>query len=656
VIRSRFALVALVVVLGCAAPEAPLKPARSSILLVTLDTTRADSIGPEAKGVASPAFNALAARARRFRFAYATAPQTLPSHSSMMTGLYPGGHGVHENARYLSGQHPLAAEKLREAGYHTAAFVSAFPLARRFGLSRGFETYDDEPDAGRSERNARATTDRAVAWLAQAQGPVFLWVHYYDPHFPYVPTYRAEIESMDAQLGRLLQAYERISGAKAIIVAADHGEGLGEHGEAEHGNLLYQSVMHVPLLIAAPGLAAGVVDSPVSTRRIFHTLLDLAGIQTDLSLLRPANEVVVGEAMGPFLQYGWQPQVMAVEGRRKAIHAGAVEVYDVMADPAEAHDLGKGANLSREVRKALLDYPVPSLNAIPPPPADDEERKRLASLGYIAADAKPVVRKDAPRPRDMAFLFELLDRASGAFVREDYTAAIPLLEKVLAADPHNITAALRIAAAQSALGRNAEAVAAFRRAESIAPNSPDVRHYLAMHYVRVGDWDKATPLLERVVAETPDRLPALEALAEARERQGRAAEALQLWRSVHSKRAATPAELVRIGALAMATGDTNLAIESFERARQSQGPAFRHDLELGVLYLATRRFAESRDALDRVPPSHPEYPMALFKRAQVSVLLGEPDQAARIARARERADETTRALVANEKLFGVRQR
>ena len=251
----------------------------------------------------------------------------------------------------------------------------------------------------------------------------------------------------------------------------------------------------------------------------------------------------------------------------------------------------------------------------------------------------------------MAYLFETLDRAAVTFARGDYASSLPLLQKILDADPHNLMAALRIAAAQSALGHKQEALQAFRKAESIAPNSPDVRHYLAMHYVRVEDWPKATPLLERVVAESPDRLPALEALAEAREQQNRLPEALELWRRVHAMRAATPAEWVRIGEMSMATGDTASAIDAFEKARNAQGTAFRHDLELGVLYLAARRFSEARDALDRGPASHPEYAMVLFKRAQVSVLLQEPDSADRIAKAKARADESTRALIENERLF-----
>ena len=151
---------------------------------------------------------------------------------------------------------------------------------------------------------------------------------------------------MDVQIGRLAEAFERqAKGPAAIIVVADHGEGLGDHGESQHGNLLYQSTMRVPLIVMAPGVTSSVSDAPVSTRRVFHTILDLAGLGSADSLLGSSGEVVLGEAMKPFLEYGWQPQVMAVEGRRKAILAGKLEVYDVAGDPAEAHDLGSGANL-----------------------------------------------------------------------------------------------------------------------------------------------------------------------------------------------------------------------------------------------------------------------------------------------------------------------
>jgi tetratricopeptide (TPR) repeat protein len=158
-------------------------------------------------------------------------------------------------------------------------------------------------------------------------------------------------------------------------------------------------------------------------------------------------------------------------------------------------------------------------------------------------------------------------------------------------------------------------------------------------------------MLERAIAESPDRLSALEALASLREREGRIDEAIRLRQRIGGLKTPSPAELVHLGELAMAAGQTPLAIDSLEAARRAQGSAFRHDLELGVLYLATRRFEDARGALDRVPPSHPGYPMALFKRAQVSVLLGEPDRAEKIARARQHANSTTRELIANERLF-----
>lgn len=653
--RRRLLFVICLLALACSRAETPQAPAapRPSILLVTLDTTRADVIDGYA-----PALNALAKRGRRFTQAYATTPQTLPSHASMLTGMYPAGHGVRENARHVAAQHPLATERLREAGYRTAAFVSAFPLARRFGLARGFDVYDDELQ-NRVERPASETTDRALAWLQQQSGPVFLWVHYFEPHAPYAPPpqfsvkyapYEGEVAAMDEQLGRLLQAFESRFDKPAVLVVADHGEGLGDHGELQHGNLLYQSTMHVPLVLSGPGITPGVHDAPVSTRRVFHTLLDWAGLSSEQSLRGTSSEVVAGEAMIPFLQFGWQPQVMAVEGRLKVINAGAIEVYDVIADPKETRDLAKSADIPRGVRQALRDYPIPS-PAAQPSAVSDEDRRQLAALGYIASEVQPVVRKDAPRPRDMVQLFEPLEKASASFVEERYAAAIPLLEKILAADPYNLVTALQLAVAHSALGHDDEALAAFRKAQALSPESPDVRAYLGMHYARIGDVANAAPLLERVVAESPDRLPALEALATVREKQGRLADALTLRQQIQTMKTLSAAELVHVGRLAMELGRTDVALDAFERARQQQGPTFQHNLDLGVLYLAARRYTEARDALDRVPATHPAYPMALFKRAQVSVLLNEPDRATRIAAARQRADATTRELIAREQLF-----
>ncbi|MEA2339001.1 MAG: choline-sulfatase [Thermoanaerobaculia bacterium] len=655
------------------APAAP----RPSILFVTLDTTRADAVGPDAVGVTTPSFNALAARGRRFRWAYATVPQTLPSHTSMLTGLYPAGHGVHENARHVGDNQLLISERLHAAGYRTAAFVSSFALARRFGLARGFDVYDDELPGGRPERTAQETTDRAIEFLRgsgvggrgserlpASDSPLFLWVHYYDPHYPYTPPepfssrfpkqpYLGEVAAMDQQLGRLAAAFQQqVKGPLAIVLVGDHGEGLGEHGEQQHGDLLYQATMHVPLVLIGPRVAAGVSETAVSTRRIFHTILDWAGIDAANSLLKSDAEVVVGEAMKPFLDYGWQPQVMAVDGTRKAILAGKLEVYDVAADPGETHDLAAGASLSRQSRAALQEYPIPSMDAqVSASALSAEEQRKLAALGYVSSVAKPVVRADAPRPADMAPMFPILDEAARLFVHEQYAQSIPLLEQILSKDPHNLDAALRLATAHSALGHEQAAFAAYRRAEVIAPNSPDVRTYMALHYARTSEWPKAVPMLERILAETPDKVPALEALALLRERQGQIADAVNLRQKVYTLRSPTPTELTRLGAMQMALGQTAPAIESFEKARAMQGASFQHGTELGVLYLASQRFEDARAALDRVAPNDPSYPMALFKRAQVSVLLHEADAPSRIAVARAHADATTSELIARERLF-----
>ena len=630
-----------------------------------MDTTRADAIGPEAFGVQTPAFNAIAARGRRFRQAYATVPETLPSHASMMTGLYPAGHSIHENARPLPDATPVAAERLQQAGYRTSAFVSSFTLARRFGLARGFDRLTTSRRPGdRSAARARPPTRCWPSSRRCRDRPRFLWVHFYDPHAPYAPPepyrsryaaspYLGEVAAMDEQIGRVVQAFEKSAAAPvAMILVADHGEGLGDHGEALHGSLVYQSTMHVPLVVVAGGLAPGVSDVPVSTRRVFHTILDLAGLGSEQSLRGAETEVVLGEGMKPFLEYGWQPQVMAIEGTRKAILAGRVEAYDLAADPKEAHDLGSGANLPSTLRGRLEDYPVPSVEVARAPDAlDDEAKRRLASLGYISAGAAPVVRANAPRPADMTALFGDLERASALFTGGDYAGAIPVLTRILAADPNNLDATLRLATAHSSLGHEGPAIEAFKKARALAPHSPDVDTYLALHYARGKDWAQAVPLLEQVVAQSPERVPALEGLAVVRERQGRLAEAVSLRQQIYRLRTPSAGELVQLGQLAMAAQQTQPAIDAFEAARARAPQAFTHDLELGVLYLAARRLPAAAAALDRVPSSSPDYPMALFKRAQASVLLGEDDRTARIEAARRHADATTRPLIGRETLF-----
>jgi tetratricopeptide (TPR) repeat protein len=355
--------------------------------------------------------------------------------------------------------------------------------------------------------------------------------------------------------------------------------------------------------------------------------------------------------MQPFLNYRWQPQVMAVAGRHKLIRSGRLELYDVVDDPGESHDLAASRTPDPELAKAVTDYPLPAGGGAGPP-VGEQERERLATLGYVVSGETPrAVPAGAPRAADMTHLFADLDDAAGAFGNGRYAAAAPIFERILERDPGNLMVAVQLAVCRSFLGRDRAALAAFDVAARIDPDSLEVRHYLAMHHLKQGRDQLAAPLFEEVLAAQPDRLPALEGLAQIRTRQGRLAEAASLLESAVPLARDPATRLVEIGLLRMELGETGAAIAALERARELQGPAFRRDLELGVLYLADRRIEDARAALDRVPPDHPAAAMALFKRAQVSVLLGEPDRHERIRVAWERADPATRQLIANEKLF-----
>ena len=665
-----FVLLAVMCV-SCSPEQSPpmteVEKPRPSILLVTLDTTRADSMGFESDAVETPTLDALAARGARFSQAWTTVPMTLPSHTSMLTGLYPSEHGIRENSRFLDDDRTLLAERLQDAGYATAAFVSGYPLKRRFGLARGFEHYDDDMGKGNAERAAGPTTQRALEYLeATARGPVFVWVHYFDPHDPYVPPepyrsrypsspYLGEIAYMDQELGRLVEAFEaRNAGSDSrILVVGDHGEGLGDHGELLHGNLLYRGVMRVPLILAGSGIPIAEVETAVSTRRVFDTILGWAGLDSDFDLLAAEPEIVMGEALKPYLQYGWQPQVMAVWGTVKVIQSGETEVYDLQTDPSESVDLGDGAQIDPKIVEAISSYAlVPAIEeGSSPESLDQETRKQLAALGYVGWESPAPAREDAPNPKDMTHLFSDLNEGAELFVREEYEASIRVFEKVMAEDRENLMVTVRLAVAHSILGNRERAQQLFDRAELIHPGSIDLQHYLAMHYFRFRRWDLAAPLFEKVLTVMPRKLPALEALARIRESEGRFDDAARLMKRIVALKESPAAEWARLGELEMAIANTPAAIRAFEEARRLQGEAFNRHLELGVCYLAARNPAAAGRELDLVPRDHPGYAMGLFKRAQVSVLLGEPDWRERVRFAYERADPSVRRLIENEPLF-----
>lgn len=626
--------------------------ARPAILLITLDTTRADAIG----GEATPHLNALMKQGRVFSEAYAPVPMTLPSHTSMFSGLYASEHGVRENARYAPQNLPHLPTLLKGLGYENVAVVSAYPLAGEFGLARGFDIYDEQFPEGKLERTADQTTKSALGYLENSAEATFLWVHYFDAHHPYSPPepfktqyagnpYHGEIAFMDQEAGRLIDEFRVRFPNGNVLVVGDHGEGLGEHGEQYHGNLVYNSTVHAPLMIAGPGIESGVVAQPVSIRRVYHTIAAMAGGNEGDGLLNPPREIVMGEAMKPFLQYGWSPQVFAVDGRVKYLKTGQLRILDL--DHGEASISG---DAPAAVRNALESYALPGPGD-QPSDLSPEQLARLASLGYSASTGLVSGTSHLPEPSEMTHLFSDLDLASDLFVRGDYPAAIEVFDRIYKEDPSNPSLSLRQAVAHSVSGNEAEALTWFRRAGNLMPDSTDLHHFLGMHYMRFKQESKAAAEFELVLQRMPNKIGAIMALAGIREREGALAQAIELYGKAASQRSGDAALHQKLGHMHMAVRNSSSAIAAFEKAQVLLGDAFGDHLELGVCYMDLERFQDAAYSFDRVPPSHPGYDMARFKRAQVSVLLGEPDAAARIDEAENTDNERVLELIRNEPLF-----
>ncbi|MEM9293149.1 MAG: sulfatase-like hydrolase/transferase [Acidobacteriota bacterium] len=551
-----FAMAALPAAPSFADPE----PAPPSILLITLDTTRADALGCYGNENAdTPELDALARGGVRFHRALAPAPLTAPSHASMLTGLTPPEHGVRDNGiAALPDAIPFLPQALAQAGYDTAAFVGSRVLDGRFGLSRGFATYDDRMAAervgeyGYPERDAVAVTTAAVRWLEarsqrasegqraseEERAPYFLWVHYYDPHLPYeAPAlfqrpgprgrYLAEVSYVDAQLENLLEAARQAlpAGQQPLIaVAGDHGESLGEHGEAGHGIFIYDSVLRVPLILHGPGVrraegeqAAGeVVKSTVALKRLAPTLAKLAGVDSQpfgeplpgWSVVEgevtkegsdQSQEPVYSESRLPRTAYGWAPLVAMSGDRYRLISAPRPELYDVVEDPGELNNL-LAPSASEGDESAEDEAPKSGAEAGTESGAASGAVPVTASAGNSADQASPAL---SPEAREAAGrLKRALDRRLESFQRS-------------APPPAPVDAELR--AAMESLGYLAGATEGRRDDESGGLDAKD-------GILLLQDFDRANLLaaqgqvaasleiLERLVAANPENVPFLSRL------------------------------------------------------------------------------------------------------------------------------------------------
>ena len=400
---------AIVVLAAGAARGTTLWLRPSGLIIITLDTTRADRLPAYGfGGVATPAIDRLAARGVVFDEAVSVAPLTLTAHTSLFTGLYPPNHGVRDNAdRALDPAHATLARILHDRGFQTAAFVGSVVLSADRGLSRGFDVYDDGREHGvpPPRRTGSEVVDSARAWIDRLDDkPFFLWVHLYDVHAPqalpvefrraYGDRYEGGIAYIDEQIGRLLDALGRRHrlANTVIVVAGDHGESLGEHGEKEHGIFLYESTLHVPLVLCAPDVAATRVAGVTSLVDIFPTVLRLLGVAVPTP--RDGVSLVPALTGGPLPEraiyaesmyaghFGWEHLRMIRHGSFKFIDASKPELYDLDRDPNESHNsadeqIATAVAFQRELMS--MDVSTHGDAARLPP----ERRQALEATGYV---------------------------------------------------------------------------------------------------------------------------------------------------------------------------------------------------------------------------------------------------------------------------------
>ena len=537
--------------------------AATNLLLVTVDTLRPDRLSCYSPAHArTPAVDALAAKGALFENAFAHTPTTLPSHTNILLGLTPPFHGVSENSKARVSEAFLTlAEHLKKQKYATGAFIGAFPLDSRFGLNQGFDVYDDvfpsKPSAMgfAPERTADQVVAAAAAWLSARTGPWFCWIHLWDPHAPYDPPepfrseyasdpYSGEVAFVDAQLARLFESLRKGGQADRtlVVLTADHGESLGEHGELTHGYFAYNSTLHVPLIFSGPGVRPGRVGAAVGHVDIFPTVCRLLGVpeppalqgRSLVPLMNGGNDKprpIYFESLEPYLNYGCAPLRGFIEGGTKFVDSPLPEVYGLGRDAQEASNLASVTDipaLKRKldaIRKALAGPTTAARTAV----ADARTRENLLSLGYVMSPVPPI--KSAYGPEDDLKSFlpfrQRLEKAillSDAGRDEESAREIGAL---IREKEHFAPAYVYLSQMHMSRGRTAEALRTM--AEGVRANPED--YTLLTEYgkdlVLNGQFGDAVVILERAVALIDYDPESWDGLGRARMRMGEKAKALE---------------------------------------------------------------------------------------------------------------------------------
>ena len=586
-----------------------------NILLITIDTLRADALGAYGGRAATPNLDRIASGGVRFTFAHAHAVVTLPSHSSILTGRYPYEHGVRDNSGFrLAGTEETLAEMLKARGFATGAFVGAFPLDRRFGLAQGFDAYDDvggrevaQGDFRLTERRAEEVVSAATKWIDGQQGKWFAWVHVFDPHSSYTPPppfdaqyardpYAGEVAYVDFALGPLVDRARRTSRPTTVLVTSDHGEGLGEHGEATHGVFAYESTLRVPLIVAQlgggtePRGSGTVSEQPVRHIDILPTVaellkLDPPGGLAGRSLVagnRDPNETTYFEAMTPMIARGWAPLSGLIVGREKYIDLPIEELYDLAADPKEAENLvarrpERARELAAELRRFSADLPEKAQAE------SAEVRERLQALGYVSGSSpRRQTYTAADDPKNLIDVDGLMMDGIEHSRRGRHAEAIRAYQQVISRRPDMSLAYLRLAYVQWHAGAIGDAVATLR--EGLKQIGPDLQLEIRLgtYLAEMGRPAEAVPILERVTTAEPGS-EGLNALGIAYARAGEGNKALNAFERALAVNARDPYAHENIGTVYLQQNKMDAARAAFLRALENEPRSSRALAGLGVV-------------------------------------------------------------------------
>ena len=587
---------------------------RPNVLLVTIDTLRADRVG---RGL-TPAIDALGGRGEIWTHVRATAPLTLPSHVSLLTGTLPPAHGVRENGVLFDRRVPTIARLFKDAGYRTGAFVGAYVLNRRFGLDDGFDTYDDEVrrDVARAEqleaeRPGGEVVDAALAWLGGASGPFFLWVHLYDPHAPYAPPpgylekangvpYDAEVLYSDTQVARLVEALATrgLTDSTVVAVTGDHGEALGEHGEATHGMLAYDSTLRVPLVIAIPGGTAGRERSPASLADLGPRLLREAGIG-------PTRErsPLYSESYYP-RRAGWHALSVIVDERWKLIRSSETELYEIASDPAEARNVASAHPNVVQAMSAALDRLKGS--GAPAPAVSAEAAERLRALGD-ASGAAAITTDDAraTNPARAIGGWTRFESALSLLQSGDARAAVVTLRALAREHPEAPVFHTTLARALRDAGDPKAALEIYKSAATRWPGDPALYHDLAVAAREAGEAAEALRAERAALALDDKSAMAQNGLGLIHADAGRDAEAAAAFERATALDPGNPSYWSNLGNARRARGDAAAAEQAYRRALQEDDGFVDALNGLGALYVQSQRAAEAVPLFERALQREP---------------------------------------------------